>query len=236
MLKCVIVDDEFGAIEILSKYIDHAPGLVVSATFRNSLDALTYLTNNEIDIAFLDISMPDLNGMQLSSLLTGKQLQIIFCTAHSEYAAESYDHEVADYLLKPFAFDRFLKAVNRAAAALRDNISPRKTESLSNQKLFLKSGSKIHQLDLTQLKYMKKDGHYIIFHIDSGELISRMNLEELMTLLPGADFIRTHKSFVVAISRIDTIHRHYIIIENTEIPIGASFRKAFFSKIKYSGN
>ena len=114
MLKCVIVDDESGALEILTQYILRTPKLILVESFRDSLEALTFLARHDADLIFLDIDMPNLDGMQLAELLRNKSMQVIFCTAYSEYAVESYEKEAVDYLLKPIAYERFLKAVDKA--------------------------------------------------------------------------------------------------------------------------
>jgi len=237
MWRCVVVDDESGAIEILSGYVRKTPQLELTKTFRDSVEALTFLNHNDVDLVFLDIDMPNLNGMQLSELIRDKNIMVIFCTAYSEYAVESYEKEAVDYLLKPIAYERFLKAVTRAMNQNKTYATKITSENKdSTSKIFIKSGSKIHQLDIHNLLYMKKDGHYIVFHTTSGELLSRMNMTELLNTLPKNQFVRIHRSYVISTERIDTIEKHFVMIKNTEIPIGESYRKKFVDRIKYSGN
>jgi len=235
MLKCVIVDDEKGAIDVLSGYVRQTPDLECVAAFRDSVEALNFLMQNPVDLLFLDIDMPKLSGLQLTDLVHGKSIRIIFCTAYAEYAVESYEHDATDYLLKPIAYERFLKAVEKVRKIVRTRDNNTGDGISSKRKLFIKSGTKIHQLDTQDLLFMKKDGHYIVFHMTGGEIMSRMNMEELLSSLPQDNYVRIHKSYVVAIDKIDTIEKHEVFIRGKEIPIGGRFRDDFLDRIAYSG-
>ena len=240
MMRCVIVDDESGAVEILTRYVNRTPELELVRSFRDSIEALTFLASNEVDLVFLDIDMPNLDGMQLTDLIRNKDIQVIFCTAYSEYAAESYEKEAVDYLLKPIAYERFCKAVNKALQARSQDFDPDRTGIGRNkqtiEKLFIKSGPRIHQVDTGKLLYMEKKGHYVVFHTPGKQLLSRMNMSDLLAALPPDDFIRVHRSFVVAIDKIDTIEKQMVVIQGNKIPIGDSFRDELFARIRYSGN
>lgn len=238
MLRCIVVDDESGAVEVLSRYIENTPELELVRSFRDSIKALTFLANSDIDLIFLDIDMPNLDGMHLAELIRDKGIQVVFCTAYSEYGVESYEKNALDYLLKPIAYERFRKAVDKvlqvlkitqAAANAASHISP-------EGKVFIKSGPKIHQLDVRDLLYMEKQGHYIVFHLPEEELLSRMNMQALLEILPGDKFLRIHRSYVIAIDKIETIYKHAVVVQGKRIPIGDSFRDAFFKRINYSGN
>jgi two-component system LytT family response regulator len=240
MLRCIIVDDESGAVEILARYVKRTPELELVESFRDSIEALTFLAGNEVDLVFLDIDMPNLDGMRLSELIRGKDTHVIFCTAYSEYAVESYEKEAIDYLLKPIEYERFLKAVKKAQKSKSEGF---KSEQLGSDgkkektsRLFLKSGSRLHQVYVGDLLYMEKKEHYMIFHTPEGQILSRMNMNDLLNTLPGENFIRVHRSFVVAIDKIDTIERQTVIIGGRKIPIGENYREDFFKRIPYSGN
>lgn len=234
MLHCVIIDDEIGAVEILSDYIGQTKDLHLQATFRDAVKALNYLTRNNADLLFLDIEMPNLSGMQLAELLRDHGILIIFCTAYSEFAMQSYEKDAIDYLLKPIPYDRFLNAVDKARR--RKNYTGQPLSVSSYDKLFVKSGSKIHQLNLKNLLYMKKDSHYVEFHTTQGNILSRMNMEELLNSLPSDRCVRIHKSYVIVLDKIETIERHDVYIAGRAIPIGRSYREDFFQRISYSGN
>ncbi len=231
MLRCIIVDDESGAIEILSRYVDRTPEIELVQSFRDSIEALTFLAENDADLVFLDIDMPNLDGMQLSELIRSKDVRVIFCTAYSEYAVESYEKDAIDYLLKPIAYERFLKAVQKALKARSEE-----TRAARNGMLFIKSGSRIHQVDTGEVLYMEKKGHYVVFHTPGKEMLSRMNMNDLMKTLPSDNFVRIHRSYVVAIDKIDTIEKCMVVIKGERIPIGESYRDDFFKRIPYSGN
>jgi DNA-binding LytR/AlgR family response regulator len=240
MMRCVVVDDESGAVEILNRYVNRTPELELVRSFRDSIEALTFLASNEVDLVFLDIDMPNLDGMQLTDLIRNKDIQVIFCTAYSEYAVKSYEKEAVDYLLKPIAYERFCKAVGKALKARSQAVDPDRTGIRKNKqtikKLFIKSGPRIHQVDTGELLYMEKKGHYVVFHTPGKQLLSRMNMSDLLAALPPDDFIRIHRSFVIAIDKIDTLEKQMVVIQGNRIPIGDSFRDEFFARIRYSGN
>jgi len=240
MLHCIVVDDESGAVEILTRYVEKTPELELVRSFRDPIEALSFLASNQVDIVFLDIDMPNLDGMKLSALIRNKDTKIIFCTAYSEYAVESYEKEAIDYLLKPIAYERFCKAVDKAQKARSVPLKPDQIDthkkSGTSHKIFLKSGPRIHQVDTREVLYIEKKGHYVVFHTPGGERLSRMNVSDLLSALPPDDFIRIHRSFVVAIEKIDTIEKHMVVIQGRMIPIGESYRDDFFKRIQHTGN
>ena len=232
-VKCIVVDDEYGAVEILKGFIDRVPWLECSNTFNDPLEALNYLNTNPVDLVFLDISMPDLNGLQLSRMID-PQVQIIFCTAYPEHAVESYEIEALDYLLKPVALDRFLKAV----AKVQRTPVPGDPEpsSSSSDRIFIKSGTQIHQVDTRDVSVISKDGHYVILRVKGKELLSRMTFAELSELLPADRFIQIHRSYMISLEKIEVIQKQFVTIDGRELPIGEAFKQQFFEKVKYFGN
>jgi two-component system LytT family response regulator len=240
MLRCIIVDDESGAVEILTRYVLKTDGLDLVGSFRDSIEALNFLVDNDVDLVFLDIDMPNLDGIRLSSMVRGKKTQVVFCTAYSEYAIESYEKEALDYLLKPIAYERFRQAAEKAMKAYSQLIAkpqqlPGSERNGQTNKLFIKSGPRIHQVDIRELLFMEKKEHYVVFHTPEGQLLSRMNMSDLLSVLPTDDFIRIHRSYVIAIDKIDIIEKHWIVIKGRKIPIGESYRDDFFKRIRYSG-
>lgn len=234
MLRCIAVDDEPPALEILESYIEQAPQLEWIDGFRDPLKALEFCRMESVDVAFLDIDMPGLTGLQLARLLANSGVSIVFCTAHPEFAVESYEQGAVDYLMKPIAFDRFLTAVDRVdALRSQEGTTPATTE---NDRVFLKSGSVIHQLEVSSLLYMKKEGHYMHVVTPSGMILTRMTVEELLDMLPDREFVRVHKSYVVGIRHIAAVHRHHLIVQGEEIPIGGNYRKDLLDRIDYAGS
>ncbi len=237
-LRCVVVDDEQGAIEVLSGFIKKVSWLELSATFSDPIEALNFLSNETIDLVFMDINMPDLDGMQLARMVQKLGVDIIFCTAYPEHAVESYEVQALDYLLKPLPFERFLVAANRAHTRSHpgDPSLNKASENLGRSQIFIKSGSQIHQVESDKISHIKKDGHYIIFKINGKELLSRMTFNQLLDLLPAEEFIQVHRSYVVALKKIEVIQKQFIQIEGKEIPIGDAFKKEFFQRVNYIGN
>jgi len=236
-LKCVIVDDEQGAIDVLSGFVEKVSWLELSAAFTDPLEALNYLSQESVHLVFMDINMPDLDGLQLARLIQGLGLEIIFCTAYPEHAVESYEVQALDYLLKPIPFDRFLSAVNRAKVkATQDDSGASETRPSSRSQIFIKSGSQIHQVPADGISTIKKDGHYIVLKVNGRELLSRMTFSQLLELLPQEDFIQVHRSWVVAIGKIEIIQKQFIQIEGKEIPIGDAYKQAFFQRVNFIGN
>ncbi len=235
-VKCIIVDDENGAIEILTNYVSKVSWLQLEGAFCDPMQALNHLSQNPVDLIFMDINMPDLSGLQLSRLIPQEQTHVIFCTAYSEHAVESYEIPALDYLLKPIPFDRFLAAVNKFQKQAEITPDQEAGKGGSRHQIFIKSGSKIHQVDTRKISLIQKDGHYIIFKIDGKELLSRMTFTQLLELLPGDEFIQIHRSYLVAIPRIEVIHKQFIQIEGKEIPIGDAFKKEFFNRVSFIGN
>lgn len=238
MNRCIVVDDEAGAVEILGRYIEKTPGLKLLKSFRNALEALAYLKTHEADLVFLDIDMPELNGLRLGEMIDRAKTRVVFCTAYAEFAVASYALEALDYLLKPISFERFLKAVARMpeSPAERAAAGSERPEPAPPACLFIKSGAKIHRLNFRDILYMEKDGHYIVFHTAAGQWLSRMNMAELLAGLPPGEFARVHKSFVVPLAKVDTIEKHTIIIRGKEIPIGDGYRAEFLRSIKITGD
>jgi len=236
-ISCIIVDDEQGAIEILEKYVSKVENLELIKSFTDPLEALSFLSNRQVDLIFMDINMPDLNGLQLSRLVKSPQTSIIFCTAYQEHALDSYEVPALDYLLKPIPFERFIAAVNKVPSP---SGSVERGNALDlppgHRQIFIKSGSQIHQVDTGKISLIKKDGHYIIFKANGKELLSRMSFTELLQLLPTDEFIQVHRSYVVAVNKIEVIQKQFLEINGKEIPIGDVYKKAFFKRVNYIGN
>jgi two-component system LytT family response regulator len=240
MLRCIIVDDENGAVEILTRYVQRNQEIELVRSFRDSIEALTFMADHEVDLVFMDIDMPNLDGLKLSELISHKNTLVIFCTAYSEYAVESYEKNAVDYLLKPIAYERFCKAVDKAQEAKSKRSEPdrlnRPDKKEHSGKIFIKSGPRIHQVNIEELLYVEKKGHYVVFHAPDGQRLSRMNMSDLLSTLPPNDFVRVHRSFVVAIDKISTIEKQAVIVHKRKIPIGESYRDEFFKRFRYSGN
>ena len=229
-MRCLVIDDEPKALEILSDYIEKAPGLEVTGTFREPLKALKFIQDNPVDLLFLDINMPDLSGIKLLNTLHDKPL-VIFTTAYSKYALESYDYDAVDYLLKPIEFDRFLKAVNKAWQRF-----PKKEKSMisfngDSDYVFIKSGTDYYKLKTGEILYIRGTGNYLTFVTPNKEILSLLTMKKALDILPEK-FIRVHKSYIINFDHVDLIDNDEVRIKDSRIPIGDVYKDSLFRVLK----
>ncbi|HEY9003584.1 MAG TPA: LytTR family DNA-binding domain-containing protein [Mucilaginibacter sp.] len=222
MISCIAIDDEPMALEVIERYCQKSGLTDLKATFREPIKAIEYLNREHIDLVFLDINMPDVNGIQLLRTLPTKPM-VIFTTAYSNYAVESYDLNAIDYLLKPITFERFLAAVNKALnlKTLKNGSTAKDDDDSS---IFVKSGPQTYQVKLSDILYLEKDGNYITICLKDKNILVRENMGDIFDLVPAADFVRVHKSYVVAIRHITMIEVHQLVIGQAKIPIGSTYR------------
>lgn len=229
-MKCIIVDDEPMAVEILENYCGKTPFLELQETFEDGLSALAWLEHNALDLIFLDINMPDLSGVQFAKALNSPPM-IIFTTAYPQHAVTGFELDAVDYLLKPIAFDRFLKAVNKARGrmeAKEPETSPRDEEPGF---IFVKSGRKHIRLQVDEILFVSSEKNYVNLVTQRGKVMALMSMDAVLDMLPEGDFIRVHKSHIVAPRHVDVVEQHSLKVGKTEIPIGEAWRKAFFERI-----
>ncbi|TGV04734.1 LytR/AlgR family response regulator transcription factor [Flavivirga rizhaonensis] len=227
-MNVILVDDEPKAIALLSSYLAHFSNFNLVETFRNGLKALEYLNNNTVDVVFLDINMPHLSGLSLSKMLP-KETAIVFTTAYSEHALESYDVHTVDYLLKPISLERFSKSITKLLAHKNIQTPPVIKQSINT--IFIKSGQQIHQVDLEEILYLQKDGNYINYHLSTKRIMGRQSISEALSNLPN-NFIQVQKSYIVNFSKITTIQTDSLIIDKTQIPIGNQFKPNLLARLK----
>ena len=236
IIRCAIVVDEPFAIELLEDYIRRMPQLQLVATFDNPLQAFQYLQGQVVDLLFLDIEMPELNGMQLSGMLDPALTKVIFTTAYREYAVESYELEVVDYLLKPITFTRFFKAINKYLNQKQDtpvttsppsSTSPSRTE---DQFLYVNANKKRIKVWFQDVEYIESLKDYIRIHQGTGSITTKEKISEFEQKLP-AYFLRIHRSFIVNTKKITAYTAHDVEIKEKEIPIGGSYKKEVFKKL-----
>ena len=229
----IIIDDEPDAIDVLKFHLNNIPFMELKATFRDPIEALEYLQNHSVDILFLDINMPKLSGISFPKFLQKPPL-IIFTTAYSEYALESYELKAVDYLLKPIEFDRLLKAVMKARQVFdqnKEDVTATLSTSKENseQTVIIKSGSEFHQLPIQNIKYIESDGNYVTFHTIKRSIVARYKLSEVVDLLPRQLFVRIHRSYLVALKHIETFKKYCVVIDKKEIPISSNYREVVLS-------
>ncbi len=227
MITCIAIDDEPKALEVIERYCTKTSLVALKATFREPLKAIEFLNREKVDLIFLDINMPDLSGIQLLQTLSPRPL-IIFTTAYSQYAVESYELNALDYLLKPIPFERFLLAINKATTVLS---SKNTTGPDENAAVFIKSGPQSYRVKVSEILYLEKDGNYITVHMKDGNILIRENMGDIFDLIPAADFIRVHKSYVVGIRHISMIEVHQLIVNGEKIPIGSTYRDSLRDRL-----
>lgn len=233
--NCLVVDDEPIARKIIINYIQQLPLLHLAEESINALQAIDYLrSHNDVDIIFLDINMPNLSGLQLLKIIQPQQ-PIIFTTAYSEYAVESYDLNAVDYLLKPFSFERFTKAVYKAVDAL--NKTQHTAGIMPEEKkppFFIKSDGKNYPVSIDDILYCEAMKNYTMVRLKDGQkLMPLIPLSRFETLLSeaGGDFIQSHRSFLVSKKHITAVASNQVSINKFEIPIGVQFKEKFFRAI-----
>ncbi|MCC3152462.1 LytTR family DNA-binding domain-containing protein [Hymenobacter sp. BT770] len=235
-LTCYIIEDEYLAQEILEEYISKVSFLELKGTFASPLEAAAHLAADKPDLLFLDINMPDLDGLSFIPMLNPKPI-IILTTAYDQYALKAYDLEVKDYLLKPFTFERFYKGVLR----LYQEQSPRqavekrevKAETKPEQEyLFLKVGHRIQNVATRDILFVEGMKDYLRIHTRDEKIMTLLSFARLEELLPAQDFARVHRSFLVAIDKIEHIEKNRIRIGDQIIPISDTYADAFYKMLK----
>jgi DNA-binding LytR/AlgR family response regulator len=234
-MRCTVIDDEPYALDLIRDYIQRTPFLELSECFSNPFKAMDFLNREKVDLIFLDINMPELSGIQLYKSLIHPPL-VVFTTAYPEFAAESYEYNAVDYLVKPVKYERFLKAVNKASASIHPvaGSAPRTGQEPRKQPddfIFIKSGNSLVKVSPGDILYIEAEGNYMCFHTKGRKIMSLLTAKEVLDLLPGDRFVRIHKSFIISIDHIEAIERQDVIVGGKEIPIGITYREHFMSII-----
>ncbi|GHC50498.1 LytR/AlgR family response regulator transcription factor [Ulvibacter litoralis] len=222
MLKFIIVDDEPLAHEVITELCNMIPHIELVHNCYNAMEAMQFLNENKVDFMFLDINMPKLKGLDFLKTLSQPPKTII-TTAYKEYALESYELNVVDYLLKPFSFDRLVKAVNKVSesSAL---ITTTKEVAETSTRFFVKGDKKHHQIDLNDLQYIEAYGNYTKLFLKNEMIVSHEKISYYESILNKDNFLRVHKSFLVAIDKIKLIEGNRILINEHRIPIGQTYK------------
>jgi DNA-binding LytR/AlgR family response regulator len=238
-INCIAVDDEPLALEIIQEYCAKVPFLNLMKAFDNAIDTMEYLRNNRVDLMLLDIQMEDLTGIQLLNALKVKPY-VIMTTAYDNYALQGFDLDVTDYLLKPFSFERFLKGVNKVYDHMQTeaNISGEKqvttvaAETAERDYFFVKTETHIEKVTTSDVLYVEGMGDYWRIVTKNKRIMTLMNARGMEEVLPENQFCRVHRSYFVALSKIESIERRHIKIADQRIPIGDTYQKNFFDIIE----
>lgn len=229
MLRCLAVDDEPLALRLVSSYIEQTPFLELAGSCSNAVAALAAIRNDNIQLVFLDIQMPDFNGIELARVLAGhaNAPRIIFTTAFHNFAIEGYKVDALDYLLKPFSYEEFLKAATKAEAYFE--LHRQKTTPHEDNFMFVKADYKMVRVDFEDIVFLESLKDYIKIHLTDGKrpILTLSSLRSIEEKLPPAKFIRIHRSFIVALDKIDSITKNAVHLADVNITVGEQYKDAF---------
>ena len=236
-IRCIIVEDEIPAQKILEKYVLDVPFLQLIGKYSDAIEASGIINTEKIDLIFLDINMPKISGIAFLKIMKNPPM-VIFTTAYREYAHEGFELDAVDYLHKPYSFERFLSAVNKAFRRLRST-GPESEVTANNNTtqnqpdfIFVKEDSTTYKVSLIDILYIESIGDYIKIHTANKIYITYQTLKKMDENLPSNVFVRVHKSFIVSFNKIDSIQGNVIKMGNHEIPVGYSYRKSFSERVK----
>lgn len=228
-LTAIAIDDEPPALMIIEQFAKQCDGVDLQKTFTKPTEAIKYLRKFPVDLVFLDIKMPSISGLELFKEVP-ENTQVIFTTAHSEYAVEGFNLKAADYILKPFSFERFVQAVEkvRQMAELM-----RVSEGKAASHMLVRADYSLIKINFSDIAYIEGLDDYVKIHLDAAKMIvARMTMKKILEKLPANGFVRVHRSFIVPVSKIDSVRNKVIYLKNAQIPLGASFEEEFFNIYK----
>ena len=225
-MKAIAVDDEPIALEIIRSHASKVPFLDLKAEFTDAFKALEYLQKEPVDLIFLDIKMPDISGIDFFNSLSKKPL-LIFTTAYMEHAVTSFEMDAVDYLLKPFSLARFIKGCNKAF-----ELYNYRNATESSDHIYVKTGYEQLKVLYDDILYLEAAGNYVTFVLRDKNILSRSTFVEATALLPADKFVRIHRSYLVAINKIDKVERHQVTINNLKIPVGEAYSQNLLAILK----
>ena len=219
-LNCLVVDDEPFSIEIIRNYIEKVPGLFFKAKCGNAIDALRFIQEHRVDVVFLDINMPEVTGIQMVKSMTDPPL-IVFVTAYPEYAIKGFDLDVVDYLLKPFSFDRFMKAVEKVYSKIG---AEQLEDGMSDGFIMVRADKRDYKLKLADIFFIQSKGDYLKIVTSSRSYLMHGTMQNIMGILPENQFVRVHKSYIISVPKIKYLEGNKLFMDAIVIPIGKVYR------------
>ena len=223
MIKCIIVEDELLAQQVIQSHLEKVDGFELAGVCSNALEAKEVLNTKEVDLIFLDIQLPGMTGLNFLRSLQNPPL-IVLTTAYAEYALESYEFNVIDYLLKPVSFERFSKTINKIVEGRLFAQPARESTTIDRNHIFIKSNSKFFKVNFSEIIFIESMKDYLKIHTPEYKLVTHQTMNEMEKLLISKQFIRVHKSYIVAVPYIRSIYGNSIEVEKTTIPIGSSYK------------
>ncbi|WP_296383573.1 LytTR family DNA-binding domain-containing protein [Winogradskyella sp.] len=230
-ISCIIVDDEVIAREIIASHVSKIDNIKVIAQCKNAIEAFNFISNNTVDLVFLDINMPEISGIAFAKSIN-KDIKIIFTTAYRDYAVEGFDLQAVDYLLKPIAFERLLKAVNRyfEVTSKTNGIITETPET--NDFIFVRSDRRMLKVDFNSILYIESYSDYIKIHLQNNTIITRETISAIEAKLPKHRFLRIHRSFIICITKIQSFTNEYVTINNLTLSISRSYKKEVLNQLE----
>ncbi|RTQ53324.1 response regulator transcription factor [Hymenobacter gummosus] len=238
-LRCVLIDDEPLALDVLASYCAQVPQLELCGQFHDALQGLAFVQDHPVDVVFLDIHMPRITGLQFVQLLPQPAPRVVFTTAYAQYAVQSYELSAADYLLKPIAFERFLQAVGKlraaapGAAAVAASAPPAPAAAAAPEAMFVKNEHRLQRVAFDDILYIEGMKEYLmIYTAENGRILTLQSFRRVEEVLPPGRFARIHKSYIVALNRIEHVERGKVQLAGRLLPIGDTYRDAFNQLLK----
>lgn len=234
MIKCIVIDDELPAIDIMKYYISKIPELQLVGTFTNPLLGMQEIKKEAVQLVFLDIQMEEMSGLDVMNIIN-QDVKVILCTAFPEYAIEGFNLEAMDYLLKPISFDRFAKAVKKVSTALQTS-DVAKLEEVEEDHIFVKTEQKgkLIKIYFKDIDFIEAMGNYITFNQAKNKIIAYSSIKNLELVLPPHTFMRIHKSYIISLPKISMIENGFVVLTNGQrISIGSNYKEAFMAKMKF---
>jgi DNA-binding LytR/AlgR family response regulator len=229
MMTCIAIDDEPLALQLISQYCNKIPFLKLEKVFTNPDEAIEFLKKTTVELLFLDIQMPDITGIQLYKNLEKKPM-VIFTTAYKDYAIEGFNVDAIDYLLKPFEFDRFLKAVYKA----KEYLEFLSSQDLQLNSLYIKVNYEMMKINLKDIDLIEALDDYIKIHLKPSPVLTLMTLKTMQEKLPSKEFVRVHRSYIVPLHKVEKFSKNKLIVAGKEIPIGSSYADVYDTLINLS--
>ena len=231
-VTCMVVDDEPMAREIISSFVGKIHNLELVATCKNVSEAFSILQKESIQLIFLDINMPEISGLSLAKSIQHKS-QVIFTTAYREYAVEGFDLQAVDYLLKPISFDRFLKAVQKYfdLHVSKEIIHQEKVSEVKENSIFVRSDRKMVKVRFNEIRYVESLSDYVKIYTDKETVVTRETISNIESKLPSKEFLRTHRSYIVSINKINSFTNEFLELDKKAIPISRSYKENVLQKL-----
>lgn len=228
ILNCIVVDDDEMSRKVVAHFIEKTKFLQLTKDFDNAIDALKYLDEEHVDIIFLDVQMPEMTGMEFINALE-KDIEIILITSEEKYAVEAFEKKVTDYLVKPIEYPRFLQAAQEA----EHNIEVKRAKAQDRKEFYVRTDAKIVRIPFQKIQFVEALADYVIIQTESKKHIVHFTMKGIVSRLPDDDFVRTHRSYIVNLDKIEALEDNSVVIGEKYIPIGASYKDALLDRLNF---